>query len=470
MALNLYNTLTKTIEAFTSLDGENVGMYTCGPTVYSYVTIGNWRTYALGDLLVRALGYNGFNVSYYMNITDVGHLTGDNEGDADTGIDRMEKAKTREGKNAWDIAKFYADDFKASYKQLNLMEPKRFLYATEHIQQQIALVQRLEQNGLTYKIDDGIYFDTVAYEEKGFTYGELSNLDQIRAGARVEFNEEKRDARDFALWKFSPKGEQRDMEWDSPWGVGFPGWHIECSAMAMQYLGEQFDIHVGGEDLKSTHHPNEIAQAQGATGKRPFVRFWSHGAFLQVDGGKMGKSLGNAYTLQDIQERGIEPGALRYFYFSGHYRSPLNFTWDGLEAAQKTLGRLKNLVAQGLSEDLDAATVDQTYKDRFIAAVNDDLNMPVALAVLHELLNDKNLSSQTRTGTALDFDRVLGLGLGDAITEEEIPTQIMLLAQEREEARSNKDWTRSDQLRALIENAGYTVKDTDTGPRVSIIK
>ena len=222
--------------------------------------------------------------------------------------------------------------------------------------------------------------------------------------------------------------------------------------------------------MKSTHHPNEIAQAQGATGKRPFVRFWSHGAFLQVDGGKMGKSLGNAYTLQDIQERGIEPGALRYFYFSGHYRSPLNFTWDGLEAAQKTLGRLKNLVAQGLSEDLDAATVDQTYKDRFIAAVNDDLNMPVALAVLHELLNDKNLSSQTRTGTALDFDRVLGLGLGDAITEEEIPTQIMLLAQEREEARSNKDWTRSDQLRALIENAGYTVKDTDTGPRVSIIK
>ena len=470
MALNLYNTLTKKIEPFTSLDGENVGMYTCGPTVYSYVTIGNWRTYALGDLLVRALGYSGFNVSYYMNITDVGHLTGDNEGDADTGEDRMEKAKRKEGKNAWEIAKFYAEDFKVSYKLLNLMEPKRFLYATEHIQQQIALVQRLEANGLAYKIDDGIYFDTVAYEEKGFTYGELSNLDQIRAGARVEFNEEKRDARDFALWKFSPKGEQRDMEWDSPWGVGFPGWHIECSAMSMQYLGAQFDLHVGGEDLKSTHHPNEIAQAQGATGKSPFVRFWSHGAFLQVDGGRMGKSLGNAYTLKDVMDRGITPTALRYFYFSGHYRSPLNFTWEALEASQKTLDRVKTLVAQGLNEDLDAATIDQNYKDRFTEALNDDLNMPKALAVLHELLNDKDLSPQTRTATALDFDRVLGLGLGDLTVEDEIPAEIVFLAQAREEARASKDWALSDELRMQIEKAGYEVKDTDTGPRISIIK
>ena len=307
MALNLYNSLTRKIEEFKPLESDHVGVYTCGPTVYDYVTVGNWRTYMLGDLIVRTLVYNGYNVRYYMNITDVGHLTGDNSGDADTGEDRMEKAKKREGKNAYEIADFYAQDFKKGYARLNLSQPKAFLPATEHIPEQIALVQKLMDKGIGYKISDGIYFDTAAYEEQGFEYGELSNLDQIKAGARVDFNPEKRNIRDFALWKFSPTNEKRDMEWESPWGVGFPGWHIECSAMSMKYLGNQFDLHVGGEDLKSTHHPNEIAQSQGATGQAPFVAYWLHGAFLQIDGGRMGKSLGNAYNLSDIDARGIDP-------------------------------------------------------------------------------------------------------------------------------------------------------------------
>jgi cysteinyl-tRNA synthetase len=403
-----------------------------------------------------------------MNITDVGHLTGDNEGDADTGEDRMEKAKKKEGKNAWEIAKFYTEDFKKGYQALNLTQPIAFLAATEHIPEQIALVERIEKNGLAYRINDGMYFDTVAYEARGYRYGELSNLDQIKAGARVEFNAEKRDPRDFALWKFSPTdGTVRDMEWPSPWGVGFPGWHIECSAMSMSVLGAQFDLHIGGEDLKSTHHPNEIAQSQGASDKAPFVRHWMHGAFLQIDGGRMGKSLGNAYTLHDLKSRGYSPLALRYFYFSGHYRNPLNFTWEGLDAATTALGRIRQSFAAHTTPDEQSdeenIVPDESYKDRFMSALNDDLNLPLALSVLHELLKDKTLSAAVIQKTALDFDRVLGLDLG-AETKEEIPEVIQRLAQEREDARRTKDWSKSDELRAKITEAGYEVKDTDTGP------
>ena len=463
MALKLYNSLTKEIEVFKPLTSDHVGVYTCGPTVYDYVHVGNWRTYTLGDLLVRTLAYNGYNVRYYMNITDVGHLTGDNSGDADTGEDRMEKAKRREGKNAWEIAKFYAENFKQGYKTLHLSEPKAFLPATEHIPEQIALVQKLVDAGLAYTISDGIYFDTAAYEEKGFEYGELSNLDQIKAGARVDFNPEKRNIRDFALWKFSPTNEKRDMEWESPWGVGFPGWHIECSAMSMKYLGDQFDLHVGGEDLKSTHHPNEIAQSQGATGKSPFVAYWMHGSFLQIDGGKMGKSLGNAYTIADIQNKGIDPLALRYFYLMGHYKTSLNFTWEALEAAAKSLRRVQDSVlALESSDEISSGDdgVDQEYKNRFLEAINDDLNMPAALALLHELLHDKNISAVSRFKTALDFDTVLGLDLGKK-TEENIPMEVMSLVYERNVARTEKNWARADELRLEIEQKGYKVKDSD---------
>ena len=465
MALNLYNSLTKNIEVFNSITPSHVGVYTCGPTVYNYVTVGNWRTYVLGDIVTRTLAYNGYHVDYFMNITDVGHLTGDNSGDADTGEDRLEKAKIRENKTAWDIAKFYTDDFKAGCATLNIQNPKEFLVATSHIEEQIDLVKKLEDKGLTYKISDGIYFDTHAYEALGFTYGELSNLDSIKAGARVEFNQEKRNERDFALWKFSPTDAKRDMEWESPWGIGFPGWHIECSAMSMKALGAQFDIHIGGEDLKSTHHPNEIAQAQGATGIYPFVKHWIHGAFLQVDGGRMGKSLGNAYTLANIIEKGISPLALRYFYLTGHYRSPLNFTWTGLVAADTSLSRIKKTIWEGISNlehAEETGKIVPEYKDKFLAAINNDLNMPEALAVLHALVNDKNVFPSSKLITALNFDEVLGLGLKD-IEKFEIPTEVILLAQDRQKAREEKNWGRSDELRDKIYSLGYTVKDTSSG-------
>jgi cysteinyl-tRNA synthetase len=409
MALRLYNSLTRTEEEFSPIGKESIGLYTCGPTVYDYVTVGNWRTYTLGDIIRRVLSYNGYPVQYFMNITDVGHLTGDNTGDADTGEDRMEKAKRREGKDAWEIAKFYTEDFLEGYRALNLSTPKQFLKATDYIPEQISLVEKLVESGLAYKINDGVYFDTVAYEAKGFTYGELSNLDQIKAGARVEMNIEKRNPRDFALWKFSPTSEKRDMEWQSPWGVGFPGWHIECSAMSMKFLGEQFDIHVGGEDLKSTHHPNEIAQSQGATGKKPFVAYWLHGAFLQIDGGRMGKSLGNAYTLHDIQKKGFDPLALRYFYFTAHYRSKLNFTWEGLEASQNALQKMQRKF-KNLNNEKEGSIVEQ-YKSQFTTCVSDDFNMPRALATCWGLLSDKTITDEDKRATLLDFDTVLGFNL-----------------------------------------------------------
>lgn len=467
MALTLHNSLTRKDEQFVPLDpsGTTVGLYTCGPTVYNYVSIGNWRTYTLGDFIARTLTYSRYTVRYYMNITDVGHLTGDNDGDADTGEDRMEKAKKREGKTAWDIARFYADDFKKGYAALNLFTPEKFLPATEYIPQQIALVQKLEANGLAYKTTDGIYFDTAAYEAKGYRYGELSNLDQIQAGARVELNPEKRNPRDFALWKLSPKGEKRDMEWESPWGVGFPGWHIECSAMSMQELGEQFDIHVGGEDLKSTHHPNEIAQSQGATGVTPFVQYWMHGAFLLVDGGRMGKSLGNAYTLQDLAERGIDPLALRYFYMTSHYRSPQNFTWEAVGAAQTALTRLRE---HFLAFGTESGAVNTDYASRFQTHIENDLDLPQALALVWALLKDTTVSDADKRATLIDFDRVLGLNLAKW-QPAEIPSEILALAQEREAARAAKDFGRSDQLRAELSEKGYSVKDTDAGPVVTKI-
>lgn len=461
MALNLYNSLSKNIEVFSTISGKSAGVYTCGPTVYSFVTIGNWRTYVLADIIVRTLRYNGYQVDYFMNITDVGHLTGDNSGDADTGEDRLEKAKQESGKSAWDIASFYTENFKAGSKILNIIPPQKYLVATEHIEEQINLVKKLESRGLTYQISDGIYFDTEEYEKLGFKYGELSNLDAIKAGARVEFNTEKKNARDFALWKFSPTNVKRDMEWESPWGIGFPGWHIECSAMSTNALGEQFDLHIGGEDLKSTHHPNEIAQSQGATGKSPFARFWAHGAFLQVNGGRMGKSLGNAFTIEDITAKNIDPLALRYFYFTGHYRSPINFTWEGLQASSTSLSKIKKMIWNGISsiEEAEASgNVDENYKVRFLNAINDDLNMPVALSILHELAHDTNIFPSVKLLTALNFDEIFGFSLVDN-TKTVVPDEIILIAQERQRARSEKNWAKSDELRDKIIELGFLIKD-----------
>lgn len=470
MEIQLTNSLTRKKEAFEPLKKGKAGVYTCGPTVYDYASIGNWRTYLLGDLAVRTLQSAGFNVTYIMNITDVGHLTGDNEGDADSGEDRMEKAKKREGKTAWDIAKIYSDDFVESFKKLHLTEPKEFTRATEHIQEQIDLVKQLEERGIAYTTSDGVYFDTAAYEKTGFAYGELSNLDEIQEGARVEVNEEKRNPRDFALWKFSPKDAKRDMEWESPWGVGFPGWHVECSAMSSKYLGDQFDLHIGGEDLKSTHHPNEIAQSQGATGKSPFVKYWMHGAFLKVDGGRMGKSIGNAYTLHDIEEKGFSPLALRYFYLTAHYRSSLNFTWEALEAAQNALNGLLDTIWLniGAPTEADAKAVDQ-----FFSALSDDLNMPEALAVVWDVVKDEKMNKGAKLATLFRMDGVLGFELDAELREAQDRTrtkEVQALLQQREAAREAKDFETSDAIRDQLLEMKLIVDDGPDGQRLKPVR
>lgn len=378
----------------------------------------------------------------------------------------MEKEAKKERKTAWEIAKEYIDAFLRDFGKLSLTSPTKFVKATDHIEEQVSLVKELEEKGLTYKTSDGIYFDTSLYETKtGFKYGELSNLDQIKEGARVELNPEKKNPRDFALWKFSPKDAKRDMEWDSPWGIGFPGWHIECSAMSMKYLGDTFDIHVGGEDLKSTHHPNEIAQSQGATGKK-FVNYWMHGAFLTVDGGRMGKSLGNAYTIADLEEKGFKASDLRYFYLSGKYNEPLNFTWESLTASQNALEKLKRLV-KSLKSQTERTTLSiekekqiEDYQNDFILAVNDDLNTPKALATLWTMLGS-NIPSSDKYDLAMSMDEVLGLELLKLPESgKAIPNEIQALIEKREQLRKEGNFEEADKIRDEIEKAGFGVNDS----------
>lgn len=464
MDLFLTNSLSREKEKFEPINPSEIGMYTCGPTVYDFATIGNFRTYTSADVLLRVLKFNGYKVKYIMNLTDVGHLTGDNLGDADTGEDRLEKAAKKERKTAWDIAKFYIDAFFKDFEKLNLEKPEKFVKATDHIQDQINLVQELENKGLTYKISDGIYFNTKKFEDFDSDYKKLSTLDKIKAGARVEPNPEKKNPSDFALWKFSPKGKKRDMEWDSPWGVGFPGWHIECSAMSMKYLGETFDIHVGGEDLRSTHHPNEIAQAEGATGKK-FVNYWIHGAFLQVDGGRMGKSLGNAYTVSDLEKKGFSALDLRYFYLTGKYNEPLNFTWKALEAAKSGY---QNLIEQvnALKEQTQRTTLSSEkdekrmeYQNRFKESVNDDLNTPKALAVMWEMLKS-SIPSEDKYDLILSFDEVLGLSLNRAkVVEKQIPKNVKSLISKRKKLRKEGKFEEADKIRDEIVKLGFKVED-----------
>ena len=471
--MKIYNSLSRKIEEFEPIVPTKVGVYTCGPTVYDYLTIGNWRTYTLGDLLVRTLTFLGYQVTYVMNITDVGHLTGDNLGDADTGEDRMEQGAKREGKTAWDVAAFYTNDFLESFSKLNLSQPERFSKATDHIQEQIDLVQAIEKRGFAYRIDEGVYFDTAAYEAKGNRYGELSTLDSIKEGARVQANPRKKNPRDFALWKFSPEPSRRDMEWQSPWGKGFPGWHIECSAMSMKYLGDQFDIHVGGEDLKSTHHPNEIAQSEAATGKKPFVKYWVHGAFLLVDGGRMGKSEGNAYTLLDVGKKGFEPMALRYFYFTGHYRSQQNFTWEGLGAAANALNRLRIAVSsfrkakERSSLSREKLGKLEEYRGRFKTALENDLSAPEALSVVWEVVKS-NIPDYDKYDLLLAFDQVLGLRLNEVsetfgiqeIDLSSLPENIGEEIQSREDLRKQGKFAEADIVRKRLEEKGFIVEDT----------
>ena len=469
-SLFLLNSLSRRKEKFLPLKEGKAGVYSCGPTVYDYASIGNFRTYTLTDTLVRTLKFQDFDVVFVMNITDVGHLTGDNLGDADLGEDRIEKAARKERRTAWDIANFYTEAFLRDYEKLNLTPPDKLVKATDHIKEQIELIKKLEEKGFTYRISDGIYFDTVVFERKtGEKYGKLSTMDVLKEGARVETNPEKKNPRDFALWKFSSKNEKRQMEWNSPWGVGFPGWHIECSAMSMKYLGETFDIHVGGEDLRQIHHPNEIAQAEAATGK-PFVKYWLHVTFLTVNGEKMSKSLGNVFTVSDIEEKGFDPLALKYLYLTAHYRDTLNFTWEALSASQKALDNLRGQLLSFKSENqrtmlsLEKSAKVEIYRNRFLAEINNDLNTPKALAVLWEMIKS-NIPSYDKYELAIYFDEILGLKLAE-IVQFEIPQEIQELVDEREILRKEGNFEKADEIRKKIEEKGFKVEDTSKGARI----
>ena len=462
MKLSLYNSLTRKKEEFKPIKPGKVGLYTCGPTVYNYAHIGNLRTYIFEDILKRVLVYNEYAVKHVMNITDVGHLTGDR----DMGEDKMEKGAAREGKSAWDIADFYTQAFKKDINHLNILAPDIWVKATDTIPEQIALIATLEEKGYTYRTDDGVYFDTAKF--KDYTKLSHQDLEALKEGARVERNPEKRNPTDFALWKFSPQGSKRQMEWDSPWGVGFPGWHLECSAMSMKFLGDQLDIHCGGTDHIEVHHTNEIAQSEAATGK-PFFNFWMHGAFLIIQGGKkMAKSEGNFLTLENaFLKNDINPLVYRFASFLTHYRKPMEYSDEGIEAARNGLLHVQNQVRQIHAAGVDAETsVSAEFKNKFSEAVNDDLNMPRAMAVIQEMLKSK-ISDAQKYSTILDFDRVLGLQLDQLVQAQALPETVQKLADARQQARQAKDFAASDQLRAEIEALGYQVQDTKDGMKVA---
>ncbi|MCI0696450.1 cysteine--tRNA ligase [candidate division KSB1 bacterium] len=454
MELQLFDTYTRSIRKFEPLHPPEVGLYTCGPTVYDYAHLGNLRTYIFEDILRRVLELNGYTVKHVMNITDVGHLVSD----ADTGEDKMEKGSRRTGKTAWEIAEFYTQAFKDDLRRLNMKEPMIWCRATDHIPEQIALIQCIEAKGYTYRTSDGIYFDTSKLPD----YGYLARLDieGLQAGARVDLGE-KRNVTDFSLWKFSPANEQRQMEWDSPWGKGFPGWHIECSAMSAKYLGQFFDIHCGGEDHIMVHHPNEIAQTQACHGTR-LANFWMHGYFLQLDEARMAKSAGAFLRVQTLIERGIDPLAYRFFCLGAHYRSKLNFTWESLQGATTALDRLR----MAAHEWGEPGAPDEKYVGKFIEQVNDDLNMPRALAVTWELVKS-DLPNAKKKATLLHFDNVFGLKLAEwKPVETVVPEAILALVEQRQQARKEKRWKDADALRVQVHAAGYEIEDTPQGPRV----
>jgi len=461
MKLYLFNTLTRQKEQFAPIRPGAVGLYTCGPTVYNFAHIGNLRTYIFEDVLKRVLTFNGYTVRHVMNITDVGHLTGDR----DMGEDKMESGSRREGKTAWDIAESYTRAFKQDIAQLNILEPTVWCKATDSIPEQIDLIRILEEKGFTYKTGDGIYFDTARFP--GYARLSSQNLDALQEGARVEKNPEKRNATDFALWKFSPAGARRQMEWDSPWGVGFPGWHIECSAMSMKFLGEQLDIHCGGIDHIDIHHTNEIAQSEAATGRK-FFNFWMHGAFLNIQGGKkMAKSEENFLTLENaLIKRGIPPLVYRFAAFLTHYRKPMEYSDESIQAARNGLEHLCNQVRDvAKSGEASAGASNPAFREKFLEAINDDLNMPRGMAVIQEMLKS-DIPESEKHATILDFDRVLGLGLDQVDKPQELPAEVQKLLEARRRARASKDFKASDRLRDEIQALGYEVKDTREGMKV----
>ncbi len=453
MNIRLYDSYRRSLREFEPLRGNQVRMYACGPTVYDYAHIGNLRTYIFEDVLRRTLEFHGYEVLHVMNITDVGHLTSD----ADTGEDKIEKGARRTGKSAWEIAEIYSDAFKEDLRQLNILDPGIWCRATEHVGEQIEDIQTIESNGYTYATSDGIYFDT----SKLRNYGYLARLDVdgLNAGQRVEVGE-KRNATDFALWKFSPENQQRQMEWESPWGKGFPGWHIECSAMAVKYLGKMFDIHCGGKDHIPVHHSNEIAQSEACHGTS-LANFWLHGYFLETDD-KMSKSSGDFLRLQTLLERQYDPLGYRYLCLTAHYRNDLKFTWKSLDGAQTALARLRNMVT-GWGEP---GVADAGFVTRFRNEIYNDLNTSKGLAVVWNLARSP-LPDDVKKATILECDRVLGLDLANWKTATlAIPDEVAGLLHRRNQARAEKNWGVADEIRLKIKEMGFEIIDTSTGSRI----
>ncbi|OGZ95476.1 MAG: cysteine--tRNA ligase [Candidatus Sungbacteria bacterium RIFCSPHIGHO2_01_FULL_50_25] len=466
--IRLYNTLTRKIEDFKPIRKGRVGLYTCGPTVYNFAHIGNLRTYIFEDILRRTLEYSGYNVTHVMNITDVGHLTSD----ADAGEDKLEKGAKREGKTVWDIARFYTRAFLKDIRALNIKRAQNIVPATSAIREQIAVIKKLFAGGFAYETPEAVYFDVSKF--RNYTKLSRQRLEEKKAGARAEVIEDpgKKHPQDFALWfKRVGKFKNHVMHWNSPWGDGFPGWHIECSAISTSRLGQPFDIHTGGVDHIAVHHTNEIAQSEGAF-KKPLARFWMHGEFLLVADSKMAKSAGTFLTLQELEKKGFNPLAFRYLVLTSHYRSKLNFTWESLRAAEHSLERVRSFIKTLLSERKKPKhpVSLEKYRSQFDDALKSDLQTPQALSVLWKIISDYNTQSESFDAKKIlallyDFDQVLGLHF-TAIKKDAIPETIRDMAMKREVARRNKDWDKADKFRAKIETAGFVIFDTPDGSKL----
>ena len=459
MSLKFYNTLSRRKETFIPINKKEVKMYSCGPTVYNYAHIGNLRAYVFADVLQKTLKYCGYKVKQVMNITDIGHLSSD----ADSGEDKMTKGLLSEGKeltlkNMRELAEFYTEKFKQDLKNLNIVIPKALYYASDYVKDDVNLIKKLEKKNYTYKTNDGIYFDTSKMPDYGALWG--GKRERNEEYARVAENSEKKNGEDFALWKFN-----ENIGFPSPWGQGFPGWHIECSAMGIKFLGEQFDIHTGGIDHISTHHTNEIAQSECATGKKPFVKFWMHNEFVDTGGEKMAKSDKNFLRLQSLIDKKIDPIAYRFWLLMASYRTKVNFVWKALEGAETALKRLHGLYL-GLGKK--AGKINKDYQNKFKEYISDDLDTPRAMSLLWDVLKDEEISDADKKATILDFDKVLSLGF-ENLKEIEIPKEIQKLVETREQARKNKDFKKSDKLRKEINSLGYEIKDTEEGQKISLV-
>lgn len=463
MPLTFYNTLTRKRETFKPLKKDQVGLYTCGPTVYHYAHIGNLRSYIFEDILKRVLLFNHFKVNHLMNITDVGHLTSD----SDEGEDKMLKGAKREKKTVKQVAAFYTKTFKDDIEKLHIIEPDVWCKATDHIKEQIEMIKTLEKKKFTYLKGGNVYFDTSKIKD----YGKLAKLDiNAESKARVKKDPNKKNPHDFVLWFTKSKFQEQEMKWSSPWGKsGYPGWHIECSAMATKYLGKQFDLHCGGIDHIPVHHTNEIAQSEAALGKKPWVKYWLHNEFLVLpQGERMSKSKENFITLSTLEEKGYSPLDYRYLCLTASYRKPLMFSYEALESSKTARKKLFDKVLELDKKGKENKSRQKKYLNQFTKDVNDDLNTPKALATMWEVLKDSKLSDKDTYFLLLQFDRIFGFNLG-SLKEEKIPAEVKGLAEERSKARNKKDWKKSDELREKIKKLGYDIGDTKEGYELSKI-